>query len=112
MLIYTLDQIAKLLDLEHVSDSYKLINGVSSLEDATGNSVAFAEDAKMLDEVLRSEAAVVLVPKDFPDTGERLVWRVEKPRIGFLRINELYVEKHGCDGIHEKASVDPEARIG
>lgn len=112
MLIYTLDQIAKLLDLEHVSESYKLINGVSSLEDATGNTVAFADDAKMLDKVLESEAAVVLVPDDFPETGDRLVWRVDKPRIAFLRITELYVDKHGCDGIHDKASVDKEARVG
>jgi UDP-3-O-[3-hydroxymyristoyl] glucosamine N-acyltransferase len=109
---YTLDQLARLLTPGHTGDADILIHGVSSLEEASGDTIAFADDAKMLDKVMASQAAAVLVPVDFPDTGERLVWRVEKPRIAFLKITELYVKKHAREGIHEKASVDPAARLG
>ncbi|MEJ2316950.1 MAG: UDP-3-O-(3-hydroxymyristoyl)glucosamine N-acyltransferase [Gammaproteobacteria bacterium] len=112
MQTYTLDQLARLLDPAHHGDSDMLIRGVSSLEEATGTSVAFAEDTKLLDKVMASAAAVVLVPKDFPDTGDRLVWRVDKPRIAFLKITELFAGKPAFTGIHERASIDASATLG
>ncbi|MGD8236072.1 MAG: UDP-3-O-(3-hydroxymyristoyl)glucosamine N-acyltransferase [Chromatiales bacterium] len=112
MLTYTLDQLARLLDPAHHGDSDMLIRGVSSLEEATGTTVAFAEDAKLLDKVMASAAAVVLVPKDFPDTGNRLVWRIDKPRIAFLKITELFAGKPAFTGIHERASIDASATLG
>ena len=112
MLTYTLDQLARLLDPAHPGDSDMLIRGVSSLEEANDSTVAFAEDTKLLDKVMTSEAAVVLVPKDFPDTGNRLVWRVEKPRIDFLKITELFAGKPAFRGIHERASIDSSATLG
>ena len=112
MLKYTLDQLARQLHPDHTGDTDKLITGVSSLEEASDDRIAFADDVKMYDEVMASKAAAVLVPEDFPDTGERLVWRVAKPRIAFLKITELYIDKHASQGIHEKASVDPRARLG
>ena len=112
MLTYTLDQLARLLDPTHHGDSDMLIRGVSSLEEATGTTVAFAEDAKLLDKVMASAAAVVLVPKDFPDTGNRLVWRIDKPRIAFLKITELFAGKPAFTGIHERASIDASATLG
>ena len=112
MLTYTLEQPARLLDPAHHGDSDMLIRGVSSLEEATGTTVAFAEDAKLLDKVMASAAAVVLVPKDFPDTGNRLVWRIDKPRIAFLKITELFAGKPAFTGIHERASIDASATLG
>lgn len=112
MLTYTLDQLARLLDPAHHGDSDMLIRGVSSLEEASDTTVAFAEDAKLLDKVMSSAAAVVLVPKDFPDTGDRLVWRVEKPRIDFLKITELFVAKPLFTGINERASIDASVTLG
>jgi UDP-3-O-[3-hydroxymyristoyl] glucosamine N-acyltransferase len=112
MLTYTLDQLARLLDPAHHGDSDMLIRGVSSLEEASDTTVAFADDAKLLDQVMTSKAAVVLVPKDFPDTGDRRVWRVDKPRIDFLKITELFVGKPAFKGIHERASIDASATVG
>jgi len=112
MQTYTLDQLARLLDPAHHGDSDMLIRGVSPLDEASGASVAFAEDAKLLDKVMTSAAAVVLVPKDFPDTGDRLVWRVDEPRIAFLKITELFVGKPAFRGIHADASIDLTATLG
>ena len=112
MLTYRLDQLARLLDIEHKPDADITIHGVSSLDEATGNSIAFAEDAKMADRVKDSKAAVVLVPGDFPDLGDRPLWRVDNPRLDFLKVTEQFVEKPVSTGIDPRASIDPDAKLG
>ena len=108
---FTLQQIAQRLELDRERGGDRVIRGVGEIDHASPEQIAFAESPDMLERVKRSAAALVLVSHDFPEVTERPVWRVENPRIAFLKIAELFVRRHGCDGIHPDASIHPDARL-
>ena len=66
----------------------------------------------MLPQVRATRAGAVLVPPGFPEVPGRLLLRVENPRLAFLRVAELFVERPGCDGIHPDASIHSDAALG
>ncbi|MBU0500503.1 MAG: UDP-3-O-(3-hydroxymyristoyl)glucosamine N-acyltransferase [Gammaproteobacteria bacterium] len=87
------------------------IRGLATLEDAGPDQIAFAESKRYLEQVIATQAALVLAPADFPPMPDRHLLRVEKPRLSFLRLAECFVEGPAFSGIHPAASVHPEANL-
>ncbi len=112
MPVYSLQHLAGLLGLESEGATDGQIFGVAQIGDATGEQIAFADNAGLLEQVRGSRAAAVLVPEDFPALSGIRLWRVDNPRLSFLKVAELFAEYPGCDGVHPDASVHPDAILG
>jgi len=109
---YLLQQLVEPLGLDAVPEGDIRIEGVATLEDAGPGQLAYAESDKLLKQVKATRAAAVLVPSDFPEVSGRLLLPVENPRRAFLQVAELFVERLGCDGIHQDASIHADAELG
>lgn len=97
------------LDTPEIPD--RPIRGLATLEDAGPDQIALAESKRYREQVLASQAALILVPADFPEIPEKPLLRVERPRLIFLQLAECFVEHPIFGGIHPDASVHPEADL-
>lgn len=109
---YSLKDLGTSIGLDIPDGEEIRVLGLASPEDAGPDRIAFAENERYLEQVRNTAAAAVLVPPDFPDVAGKRLWRVENPRLSFLRIAEMFVELPGCAGIHPDASIHPEAELG
>lgn len=109
---FGLHQLMKQLGLDIKETLDTPIRGIAALEDAGPDQIAFAESRRYQEQVQTSRAALVLVPADFPEMPDRPLLRVDNPRLAFLRIAELFVERPGYSGVHPDASVHPDAVLG
>lgn len=93
-------------------DPDTVIVGVGSLETAGRGDITFAEKSSYQESVAVSNAAAVIVSEDFPDTLDKNLWRVAKPRQTFVRILGLFhVEPSYSAGIHASAVVASGAQL-
>jgi UDP-3-O-[3-hydroxymyristoyl] glucosamine N-acyltransferase len=109
---YRLQDLADLLGVPAPEGPERPIRGVATLEEAGPDRIAFAESPHLRPRVQASRAAAVLVPGDFPALPGPCLWRVEGPRLVFLKVAERFVEPPGGSGIHPRAWVHPEAVLG
>ncbi len=109
---YSLKRITDLLGLEPLDDGDTVFTGVGEIEGATPDRIAFVDSDRFLGKLHDSAAGIVLVPHGCPDVAGGRLWRVDNPRLTFLRVAELFVERLGCDGLHPDASIHPDARLG
>lgn len=86
------------------------IEGVAGLESAGPGDLSYAED-RFLEEVQRSGAACVIVPRgSFP--GKTTI-QVDDPKLAFVRAAALLYPVHRpSPGLHPTAIVAPDAEIG
>lgn len=109
---YGLRHLADLLQLDVAADEDLQISGVGTLAEAESGDLVFAEHERLIEQVRATRATLVLVPPNFPEVPLKRLWRVDQPRLMFLRVAELFVELPGCDGIHPRASIHPDAELG
>lgn len=108
----TCDELFARLDLDPPTEPWPDVTGVNTLGDATGADLCFAESADQHTAAAASEAAVVLVPLDFPDAPGTRLARVPDPRRVFFRIAEIFRATADFRGIHRDACIDDSARLG
>lgn len=88
------------------------VNSVASLEDADASSVSFFQDEKYLSSFIKSEAGLIIIPKDedLSKIPSRNYILCEKPYLSFLRIVKFFLEQEtkkisGKD-VHPSAVID------
>jgi UDP-3-O-[3-hydroxymyristoyl] glucosamine N-acyltransferase len=108
---YSLGRIAAELGQESPADADLTIRGVCELGDGREDHIAFADGEQYTEQVRACRAALILVPSAFPELPGQRLWRVEQPRLVFLKIAELFVEQPGHAGIHPDASIHPDALL-
>lgn len=88
------------------------IHGVGGLEAAGPGEISFVADAKQRAAAQQSRAAALIVSHDFEPTGRPLV-RVDRPRLAFARVLELFaLPVEAPPGIHPTAVIEPGAALG
>lgn len=86
------------------------IRRVSDFASATSDSVVFAEDDKMLQAALASDAGMILTNCGEHERDTRLMV-VENPRYAFALCAKA-LKKEGGSFVHPSAAVDPSAKLG
>jgi UDP-3-O-[3-hydroxymyristoyl] glucosamine N-acyltransferase len=109
---YKLAAIAAHLGAELEGDPERVVRGPAPIEAATSEQIAFAEDARYLEQVTGGAAGAVLVGTDFPAVPGRNLLRAAQPRLAFLRLLELFAPRPAPSGIHPQAVVHPSAELG
>lgn len=80
------------------------VHGVNSLELASEGEISFAENDKYLIASEKSQASLLIIPKNFPDLKGKNTLKVDKPKEIFIRIMMLFIDtKKFPLGIHPSA---------
>jgi len=108
----TVTQIAALCEGQIEGDPNRVISGANSIEEATLNDLAFADNARVFGTAAKSKAGCLLVPQSFEAKGEWSLIRVEQPRAAFAQaLASLYPVPRPLPGIHTTAIVAESAII-
>ena len=102
----SLEKIAGLIDGEILGDSNRLISGVAPFDTATETEITCASRAPYLSKIDRTNAEVVIVPRDFKTSSKTLV-RVDNPQVAFAKIVSVFHPVLKSD-----AGISPHAFVG
>ena len=88
------------------------IDNVATLEEANANSLCFYQQEKYKQDLLKTNAGLVLVPQDFALDVDLNIIKVDNPYFSFLQIIKTVFTPKATKAISSKASIDPTAKIG
>lgn len=110
MIQMTVSQLAKQLGGQLQGDGEQLLNGVSTLDSAKGNEVAFLANAKYEKSMNTTAAGAVIVSSKYTGPGNCLI-RCQDPYFAFRQAMVTFYgfRKHPFEGIDARAAVDPSA---
>jgi UDP-3-O-[3-hydroxymyristoyl] glucosamine N-acyltransferase len=108
----TVAQIAVLCGVEAEGEASRLISGANSIEEATSDDLAFADNHKAFATAAQSNAGCLLVPPSFQAQGGWALIRVENPRAAFVQtLPALYPVARPSPGVHPTALVAESAIV-
>ena len=106
-------ELAQWLAATFEGDGETELTGVATLEAAGAGDLAFVGTRKAAQQAEASAAGCLIVPLDYPGTGERTVIRAAEPRTAFARaVARLNPAPELAPGTHPTAVVAPGAEIG
>jgi UDP-3-O-[3-hydroxymyristoyl] glucosamine N-acyltransferase len=82
-------KIAEVVKGEIKGDKNKNICGVAPFDDAKGDEITFAGDAKFLKKIDETDAGAVIVPRDFQASTKNIL-RVDNPQLAFAMVSNLF----------------------
>ncbi len=114
---FTTEELAKLLSGDLEGNKDEIITGINGLSEAKNGDVSFLTNMKYISAALKTQASVILVPKDIDSAqfnGKNLI-KVDNPQYAYGQI--LYMiekEKHSLleIKIHPSASIAENVKIG
>src|SRR5487761_1824532 len=105
------DEIARIVGGKAHGETARSIKGLARLETASPADLAFAEDARALEQAMRSQAGCILVQKGASLPGRTFI-TVERPKIAFIEAAEaLNPSETYAPGIHPTAVISPQAQL-
>ncbi len=88
------------------------ITGAAALAEAAAGDITFAADRKYVKLATTTQAAAVIVPRDFPDMEKPLI-RVSDPRLAWAQVLELFAPAEMIPlGVHHTASLGEDVVLG
>jgi UDP-3-O-[3-hydroxymyristoyl] glucosamine N-acyltransferase len=108
----TVEELATRIEGSVEGDRAAVVLGASSIEDAQVGDVVFAENARFLNQAIRSRASAIVAFLDAVTPDKPLI-RVENPRFAFLKILELFrPQLNVSPGAHPSAVLGKNVRLG
>ena len=77
--------IAELVNGRIKGDKNKKICGAAPFDDASGDEITFAGNAKFLKKIDETNAGAVIVPRDFQGSTKNIL-QVDNPQLAFARV--------------------------
>ncbi len=112
--LYTINQIAKNINGDIEGDPDFMINGVCDLINGETNKIAYVLSEKYAPYINKTKASAILINNSLVinEKGKNLI-RVENPGLSFIEIINMFKRnKKNKIGIHEKAVIDNEVKLG
>ena len=85
----SLATIAEVVNGAIKGDKNKKIRGVAPFDDASGDEITFAGNAKFLKNINETYAGAVIVPRDF-QSSTKTILQVDNPQLAFARVLDLF----------------------
>jgi len=85
----SLARIAEIVNGEIKGDKNKNISGVAPFDDASGDEITFAGDAKFLKKIDETDAGAIIVPRDFQASTKNIL-KVDNPQLAFAMVLNLF----------------------
>jgi len=110
----TVAEIADRLDGELIGDGKGRIKAIAGIQEAGEGDLTFLANRRYAEQLSRSRATAVLVPRSWNEQPGRTVIKVDDPEKAFVEIVGLFAPAAITypPGIHETAIVSDEAAIG
>lgn len=111
-MVYTVNEIARLIQGEVVGDGSVPIHEVASIDEAREGSLVLAEASAYLKRAEASSASCILARKGTGPSRRNLIL-VENPKAAFARVLSLYhPPKRAAAGVHPSAVIGEAVEIG
>lgn len=117
-LVYTLQQLADLLQVEVQGNADTLISGIEDINDAQPCHVTFLDNEKYARFIKTTQAGAIILSKaqakKYSDLNKNFLVVSELPAVAFQKCIELFISPidSGFTGIHPTAVIHPSAHIG
>ena len=85
----SLARIAEVVNGEIKGDKNKNICGVAPFDDAAGDEITFAGNAKFLKKIDKTDAGAIIVPRDFQASTKNIL-QVDNPQLAFAKVLNLF----------------------
>ncbi|EKF75114.1 UDP-3-O-[3-hydroxymyristoyl] glucosaminen-acyltransferase [Alcanivorax hongdengensis A-11-3] len=108
----TLGELAQKLDATLVGDASTPVDGLGTIQSATGSQLTFLANPRYRSFLENTGAAAVLLPESQQDYCPVAALVVKDPYLAFARASAFFeVAPQPAAGIHPAATVDPSARV-
>ena len=102
----SLARIAEVVNGEIKGDRNKNISGAAPFDDASGDEITFAGNAKFLKKIDETDAGAIIVPRDFQASTKNIL-QVDNPQLAFAMVLNLFYPH-----LKSKPGISPHAYIG
>lgn len=115
--VYTLKELAKLLQVDVQGNLETLISGVEEIGEAKSHHVTFLDNEKYISFMKKTEAGAIVVAKlhaeKYAYLNKNLLISSDSPSLVFQKCVELFIKpaSSGFEGIHPTAVIHPTACI-
>jgi len=109
--IYTSDYIAGLIGGVPTKKNVQVSN-FSSLSNADENSITFYNDAKFKNDLLNTQAGIVILKKTDLEFRQGVSIIVDDPYLSFAKVSSLFNKQEFYANIHDKSYVSASAKLG
>ncbi len=117
---FTLKELAKVTDSTLFGDKNCVVDNLSTIENSSKSSITFLSNNKYASLLASSNAAAVIVSKDFKDDDSFNYLKTDDPYLTYAKISNLFAEDdetkipfiHESSVISDKASIHDEVYIG
>ncbi len=116
--MFTISEIARLVDGEVIGDGAISITGIAAADSAGAGDLTFAEKESYFAAAEQSLASAILVPGDFK-SSQKILIRVKDPRVALAKALPLFFPPeprepgiHPSSVIHPTAQIDPTTHVG
>ena len=89
----------------------KIIYGAAPFDTATREDITFADSAKFLKKIDKTDAGAVIVPKNFIESSKPTIM-VENPRVAFAKVLTLFYPPSKSEYLNSSAGISSNAYIG
>lgn len=109
---YTLDELAQHLKVELAGNGSQIIDGVGTLQSATGSQLSFLANPRYRKHLQQTLAGVVLLKPEFAAECPVPCLTTDDPYLAFARATQLFAtQSQSNQGIHPSAFVSSEANV-
>ncbi len=108
---HTLGDIARAIDARLEGVAERAVAGMATLAEAGPSELCYAASSEMVDQVICSTAAGVIVDEDFPKIPGRNLLRSRDPKTAFVLAMEMFAPDRRLSGIHPSAEIAKDAKI-
>ncbi|MZR61937.1 UDP-3-O-(3-hydroxymyristoyl)glucosamine N-acyltransferase [Alcanivorax sp. DP30] len=110
--MHTLGELARILDAELVGDAEQPVDGMGTIQSATGTQMTFLANPRYRSYLEQTRAAVVLLQDDQREFCPVAALIVKDPYLAFAKASALFeVAPQAQPGIHPSAVVDDAATV-
>ena len=117
---FTLKELAKVTDSTLFGDKNCVVDNLSTIENSSKSSITFLSNNKYASLLASSNAAAVIVSKDFKEDDSFNYLKTDDPYLTYAKISNLFAEDdetkipfiHESSVISDKASIHDEVYIG
>ena len=117
---FTLKELAKFTDSTLFGDKNCVVDNLSTIENSSKSSITFLSNNKYASLLASSNAAAVIVSKDFKEDDSFNYLKTDDPYLTYAKISNLFAEDdetkipfiHESSVISDKASIHDEVYIG
>lgn len=111
--VYTLGELATLLDVELRGDPALVIDGLSTLKNATAGKLSFLSNPRYAGQLADCRASAVILDPESADACQIAQLLSPIPYVTYAKASQLFAPVRAqSSGVHVSACVDPSATLG